>query len=373
MVPTSKIMVSTGNLQAYPVDWGLYSQCDEWDDPQKKTVCLRYEIINPFYLSNPAATCKDGTPASCKKEWAARDFAIEVTDPTLMERIAAVYAADQTCKNWNEAPIYQQLLNSNLPDTWANGTLLLEGSPFGVGYPPMGTGLGPFQDPFYGGSPNKFLQAQPQGNSRERQLALINSAQKTLIVYNEEMKDPEIVNALAAAATTRGVDVRVIMSAEFGYPNGERAPVPDKNFDFLTKYGVKVRVFDKDSPNGEIYIHAKAIVADGTNAFMGSENFGYSSMNFNRELGLMLTNDPNPTSEWLPSTQGVAAIMTAFDDPTTGDWNSKYAVSYTPQKPSPPYPYPALAPGYGFGGANMLCLAPVGGNLYEPPLPNRSS
>ncbi|MFM9078048.1 MAG: hypothetical protein ACKORM_07535, partial [Solirubrobacterales bacterium] len=76
---------------------------------------------------------------------------------------------------------------------------------------------------------------------------------------------------------------------------------------------------------------------------------------------------------WLPSTQGVAAIMTAFDDPTTGDWNSKYAVAYKPQKASPPYPYPALLPGTAFGGANMNCLAPVGGDPYQPQLPDRGT
>ncbi|MFM9053344.1 MAG: pentapeptide repeat-containing protein, partial [Solirubrobacterales bacterium] len=61
MVPTSKIMVSTGNLQAYPVDWGLYNECTEWDDPMAKyPTCLKWSVINPFYLSNPAATCKGG-------------------------------------------------------------------------------------------------------------------------------------------------------------------------------------------------------------------------------------------------------------------------------------------------------------------------
>jgi len=378
MVPTSKIMVSTGNLQAYPTDWGFRDYCAQKStDPNTgKTTCTKW-VDNPDWPLDGAFTCRDakdpskgGTPAYCRAEWAARDFAIEVTEPALLERIAAVFAADQTCKTWSEAPIYQQLLGTDMPDTWANGTLLADGS----GYPPMGLLADP--NPFYGGDPdakppqgpNPLLQNQPQGNSRARQVSLMNSAQKTLIVYNEEMVDPQMANALVAARQ-RGVDVRVIMSAPFT----SKKPNQNPYFDFLTANGVKVKLFDRDQPNGEIYIHAKAIVADGTNAFMGSENFGYASLNYNRELGLMLTNEPNPESEWLPSTQGVAAIMTAFDDPATGDWSSKYAVSYTPQKPSPPYPYPALAPGYGFGGANMLCLAPVGGNLYEPPLPDRSS
>ncbi len=371
MTANSKIMVSTGNLQAYPVDWGLYNECAEWDDPQAKYPnCLRWEVINPYYLSNPAATCKGGIPKNCEEEWAPRDFAIEVTEPALMERIAAVYSADQTCKNWNEAPIYQQLLNSNLPDTWANGTLLLGGS----GYPQMGSGLPKANDPFYGSSPNPLLQAQPQGNSRARQLALINSAKKTLIVYNEEMKDPEVANALAAAEK-RGVEVRVIMSAEIDYGDEGQVPAPNFFFDFLTKNGVEVKLFDKTTPKGVLYIHAKAIVADGTNAFMGSENFGYSSMNYNRELGLMLTNDPNPASDWLPSSQGVAAIMTAFE---TKDWVSPKAFNYSlsgkyTYVPAYPPGIDPLKPGQAFGGANMSCLDPVAGDVYQPALPNRTT
>ncbi len=370
MVPTSKIMVSTGNLQAFPVDWGLSRICTKSvKQADGSYLCLQY-VQNSDYLTNPAGLCKDGknppgTPASCSPEWAARDFAIVVTEPALMERIAAVFAADQTCKSWAEAPIYQQLLETDMPDTWANGTLLLDGS----GYPQMGSGS---PGPFYGGDPDKVppqgpnpaLQSQPQGNSRARQVSLMNSAQNSLIVYNEEMADPDMANALVAARQ-RGVDVRVVMASSFY----QGVPSQNSYFDFLTANGVKVNLLPKSATKGVDYIHAKAIVADGTTAFMGSENFGYASLNYNRELGLMLTTAPNPSSQWLPSVQGIAAIKTAFE----ADWTNASAVSYKPQKPSPPYPYPALAPGTAFSGANMECLAPdPPGNLYSPVLPDRT-
>ncbi|MFM9053962.1 MAG: phospholipase D-like domain-containing protein, partial [Solirubrobacterales bacterium] len=143
----------------------------------------------------------------------------------------------------------------------------------------------------------------------------------------------------------------------------------------LTKNGVEVKLFDNNTPQGVLYIHAKAIVADGTRAFMGSENFGYSSMNYNRELGLMLTNEPSPASDWLPSTQGIAAIMTAFE---TKDWVNPKAFTYSVSgnyKNVPVYPegIPPLKSGQAFGGANMLCLDPAPGDLYQPALPNRTT
>ena len=369
MTPNSKILVSTGNLQAFPVDWGRYSNCTQWTNG----VCTgTWEVINADYLTNPAATCKGGEVANCLPEWGARDFAIEVTDYALMERIAAVFAADQTCLKWDEAPIYGELLGSELPDTWANGTLLLDGS----GYPEMSD-----KNPaFYGGNPdpedaqgnplppegpNPALQSQPQGNSRARQVSLMDSAQESLIVYNEEMADPDMANALVRAKQ-RGVDVRVVMAASF---QKSGIPYQDKYFDFLTANGVKVNLLPKAATQGVDYIHAKAIVADGTNAFMGSENFGYASLNFNRELGLMITNTKGPESEWLPSVQGVAAIMTAFEK----DWDNPKAFSYEPQQTSPPYPYPPLVPGQSFGTANMRCIAPTAGGVYEPELPLRTT
>ncbi len=353
----STILVSTGNLQAYPVDWGQYEACAKWvKDSKGNYNCMGYKVVNADYLTNPAATCPGGKPSGCGQEWAPRDFAIEVTDPQLMERIAAVYAADQSCQDWNTGTIYQKLLDSNLPDTWANGTLLADGSR----YPQGGTTA------FYGGSPNPELQAQPQGNSRQRQLDLIASAKQSLIVYNEEMVDPEIANALVAAAKS-GVNVRVVMSTSFN--KGTKVPVQNDYFDYLTANGVGVNLLDKNAPPGVYYVHAKAIVADGVDGFMGSENFGYASLNFNRELGLMITNRNSASSEWLPSVQGIAAIMTAFSQ----DWFNPQAVSYKPQQASPPPPLPPLTPDSAYGTDNMLCIQAPPGQLYEPTLPQRIS
>ena len=355
MTPNSKILVSTGNLQAFPVDWGQFETCAKGGySPSGDWVCQQYKVLNANYLSNPAATCKGGNPSGCAPEWAARDFAITVTSPGLLERISGVYAADQSCQNWNDAPVYRELLGSTLPDTWANGTLLADGST----YPTMGSTA------FYGGSPNPELQAQPQGNSRQRQLALIASAKENLIVYNEEMADPDIANALVAAAG-RGVDVRVVMASKVT----KGVPSQNSYFDYLTGNGVKVNLLDRNAPPGVYYIHAKAIVADETNGFMGSENFGYSSMNYNRELGLMLTNQTGAGSAWLPSVEGIAAIMTAFE----ADWSNPQAIVYKPQKTPQTPPMPPLTPDKAYSGANMLCLQPEPGNLYAPALPNRTS
>ena len=374
MVSTSTVMVSTGNLQSY--GWGDYLYC-KTKETSYPYDCTDYEVANADYLTNPAKTCVSEKGGSgCDPEWAARDFAIEVTDTALMERIAAVYAADQTCQDWNSAPIYSALLGSSQPDSWANGTLLAD--PDQKGYPPMADSSGKANPAFYGGNPNPALQAQPQGNSRQRQLDLIASAKSNLVVYNEEMADPDIVNALVAAAG-RGVSVRVVMASTFTNgkptPKGESGAYGSYYFSYLVSNGVKVNLLpDK----GGLYIHAKAIVADGTNAFMGSENFGYSSMNYNRELGLMITNstDPNvkPTAPSLTSVGGVAAIMTAFEK----DWSNPAAAAFAAVTPTkapystyPKPPYPPLAPKSGFSDFNLACIPPVGGNPYLPALPTR--
>ena len=115
-------------------------------------------------------------------------------------------------------------------------------------------------------------------NSQAALLALINGAKATLLVENEEMSETEIVSALEGAAT-RGVKVEVVMTASKSW---------DAEFTALEAAGVKVVTYDRNAP---LYIHAKVILADygaaGASVFIGSENFSYSSLTKNRELGLI--------------------------------------------------------------------------------------
>lgn len=107
-------------------------------------------------------------------------------------------------------------------------------------------------------------------------LALIAEASSTLDVYNEEMADPRITQALEAAAA-RGVSVRVVMT----YATNWKQALNE-----LTQSGVSVRTY---ASSAAFYIHAKAIVADDSEAFVGSENFSMQSLDQNRELGILLT------------------------------------------------------------------------------------
>jgi PLD-like domain len=63
------------------------------------------------------------------------------------------------------------------------------------------------------------------------------------------MDDPAVTSALADAAR-RGVDVKVIMTADSEW---------DPAFNRLTRAGVHVRLYPDDSA---LYVHAKVIVAD---------------------------------------------------------------------------------------------------------------
>jgi len=108
-------------------------------------------------------------------------------------------------------------------------------------------------------------------------LLLINSAKKQIDIYNEEMADSSIINALINAEK-RGVNVNVVMTYES----------TDKNaFAELKNSGVNLHLFHGE----KFYIHAKMILADDDYAFLGSENFSYTSLNQNRELGIFLS-DP---------------------------------------------------------------------------------
>jgi cardiolipin synthase A/B len=114
--------------------------------------------------------------------------------------------------------------------------------------------------------------------SQQALTALIDSARGYVDVYNEEMDSAPVEQALEGAAR-RGVNVRVVMT----YDSDWR-----KAFDALTSAGVHVRTYASDAP---LYIHAKMILTP-QRAFIGSENFSYTSLESNRELGIAFTTAP---------------------------------------------------------------------------------
>jgi cardiolipin synthase A/B len=119
-------------------------------------------------------------------------------------------------------------------------------------------------------------------DSQTHLLALINGATSTLRLYANEMDDTAVENALISAAK-RGVNVQVCGENE----DGEY----DSAYSTLADAGVHITYYS--NPDG-FYIHAKMILADygksDAKVFIGSENFSNTSLNENRELGLIISN-----------------------------------------------------------------------------------
>lgn len=116
-------------------------------------------------------------------------------------------------------------------------------------------------------------------NAQASVLSVINHAAHTLAVEDEEMDDPVVTGALAAAAR-RGVDVKIIMTATAKW---------DHAFSQLSSARAHIRLFPNDS--SALYIHAKVMVADAGRSdqrvLIGSQNFSVASLDYNRELGVL--------------------------------------------------------------------------------------
>ena len=128
-------------------------------------------------------------------------------------------------------------------------------------------------------------------NARAKLAALIASAHHTLYVEDEEMYDTQSENDLIAAAQ-HGVNVELILPTS-------AASSSASDVARLTQGGVHVRYIS--SP----YMHAKLIVADSAEAFVGSENFSSTSLDENRELGILLAD---------------TTALSTLDQTFSGDW-----------------------------------------------------
>ena len=127
-------------------------------------------------------------------------------------------------------------------------------------------------------------------NARERILALIASATTTLQIESMQFADPGVRDAVRARIEA-GVAVRALLAdANWIGANAGAAT-------FLKDLAVPV----KHIP----HLHTKVLIADGVAAYVGSENLSYTSLDNNREVGVVVV---EPSS--------IAPLTTTFES----DW-----------------------------------------------------
>jgi phosphatidylserine/phosphatidylglycerophosphate/cardiolipin synthase-like enzyme len=102
-------------------------------------------------------------------------------------------------------------------------------------------------------------------NSRETLTAFVKGAKRQLLIYDVNLQDPVFVKLLKERAGA-GVDVRVIGKLKGG---GD---------------AIVVR------PLRTMRLHARAIVRDGSRAFVGSQSLRRPELDQRREVGVVITN-----------------------------------------------------------------------------------
>lgn len=123
-----------------------------------------------------------------------------------------------------------------------------------------------------GSAPRQYLILSPGSQSA---IVSLLSQPGTVWVESEEMGDDR---ATLDALARKGKDAYVILPASISAQDKQ-------NVEWLREQGVHIRLL----PVKPTYMHAKMIV-DGDEGFIGSENFSESSLDKNREIGVLLRN-----------------------------------------------------------------------------------
>ena len=134
-------------------------------------------------------------------------------------------------------------------------------------------------------------------NAREKLNGLIGNAKQRVFFAMQSVDDNDTV-ALLIARHDAGVDVRVMMADPTVYDQSGDA-------DVLKAHGIDVRYL----PETILYLHEKVIVADD-DAFVGSVNITYTSIEKNREIGVI--GDASFTSLVLPQVQADWDMAVSF-------------------------------------------------------------
>jgi cardiolipin synthase A/B len=142
----------------------------------------------------------------------------------------------------------------------------------------------------------RFVMTPPVTNkitispiSLEDIIRFIGSARETIQVQNQYLEEPRINSALVAAAR-KGVKVSITVSSacSFGSPTPHKASEITQIYSEFDQAGVSSQFFTKHILVGGTtgYLHAKAIIVDGSRAWVGSMNGSTESATMNREYGI---------------------------------------------------------------------------------------
>ncbi len=114
-------------------------------------------------------------------------------------------------------------------------------------------------------------------NSRGKLKTFLESAKERIEIEMEILGDEEILEILEKKA--KEVPIRVIL------PDFKKVGANKEEAARLLEKGVDVRTLT--SP----YVHAKMVLVDRKRAYVGSVNFSSQSMDLNRELGILVSQD----------------------------------------------------------------------------------
>ena len=125
-------------------------------------------------------------------------------------------------------------------------------------------------------------------NAEAYLLEQLNAAEERIDIKQVQITDrsfPLLEGAIAAAE--RGVDVRILLSSQW-YAQEDNEQLKEKLTEHAKHDDLPVDIRLAQPGDAFEKIHAKGVVIDGEQAFVGSINWNNNSLRNNREVGLML-------------------------------------------------------------------------------------
>lgn len=194
-----------------------------------------------------------------------RDYAVISNDPGVVQEVSRVFDSDFA------------LDNPPVPCSYAYSPTATSPPPDAADTPPV--------------SESDLLWSPV--NSKPELLQLIGSVRQSLVLTTEELEDTNMVCKIKAVAeSSTRPSVRILLSGDTG-SNASAV----KTLLGLGLSNLSIRIMPGQptppatTPVTPLYMHGKQVIADGVEAFVGSENLTNTSLIQNRELGTFFT-DP---------------------------------------------------------------------------------